>query len=177
MLCVNLFGAPGTGKSTTAAGLFFLLKWKGLKAELVGEYAKDMVYEDRLSVLQDQLYVLSKQRRRIDRLVDQVDFAVIDSPIALSHVYSARQDDVTNSQEFREVVDDVFQSYNNANYLLERTKPYQQYGRAHTEAEANELQQEIEMMLDVWNYHYERMKADIAVPYRIIEDLLGKGLI
>ena len=42
MLVINLFGAPGAGKSTGAAYIFSLLKMYGINAELITEYAKDM---------------------------------------------------------------------------------------------------------------------------------------
>ena len=44
---VNLFAGPGSGKSTTASGLFHLLKLDNKKTELVTEYAKDAIYEQR----------------------------------------------------------------------------------------------------------------------------------
>jgi hypothetical protein len=37
---VNLFGGPGTGKSTTASGVFYHLKRDNRNVELVQEYAK-----------------------------------------------------------------------------------------------------------------------------------------
>ena len=46
-LCVNLFGGPGIGKSTTAAGVFNLLKLHGIETELITEFAKDLVWEER----------------------------------------------------------------------------------------------------------------------------------
>lgn len=45
MLVVNPFGIPGAGKSAGAAYVFSKLKMKGVNAELVTEYAKDMVWE------------------------------------------------------------------------------------------------------------------------------------
>ena len=45
MLVVNLFGAPGAGKSTGAAYIFSQLKMAGINAELVTEFAKDKVWE------------------------------------------------------------------------------------------------------------------------------------
>ena len=42
-IVVNLFGAPGAGKSTGAAYIFALLKMAGIEAELVTEFAKDKV--------------------------------------------------------------------------------------------------------------------------------------
>lgn len=43
MLVVNMFGAPGAGKSTGAAYIFSKLKMAGVNAELVTEFAKDKV--------------------------------------------------------------------------------------------------------------------------------------
>ncbi len=34
-IVINFFAGPGSGKSTTAAGVFFTLKTAGQKAELV----------------------------------------------------------------------------------------------------------------------------------------------
>lgn len=45
MLIINLFGAPGAGKSTGAAYVFSQLKAAGVNAELVTEFAKDKVWE------------------------------------------------------------------------------------------------------------------------------------
>lgn len=44
---INIFGAPGCGKSTTAAGLFWRMKCDDMSVELVSEYAKACVFEDR----------------------------------------------------------------------------------------------------------------------------------
>ena len=44
-IVINLFGAPGAGKSTGAAYIFALLKMAGIEAELVTEFAKDITRE------------------------------------------------------------------------------------------------------------------------------------
>lgn len=44
-LVINLFGAPGAGKSTGAAIVFAELKKRGVNAELVTEFAKDKTWE------------------------------------------------------------------------------------------------------------------------------------
>jgi protein-disulfide isomerase len=43
---VNLFGGPGTGKSTLCAGIFSQLKIKGIDCEMALEYVKDLVWEE-----------------------------------------------------------------------------------------------------------------------------------
>ena len=60
MIVVNLYGGPGSGKSTTAAGIFSELKMLGLNTELVTEYAKDKVWEKHESILDNQIYVFAK---------------------------------------------------------------------------------------------------------------------
>lgn len=60
-LVINLIGGPGAGKSTTAAGLFFLMKCAGLKVELVTEFAKELSYDENWADLKKQLYVLAEQ--------------------------------------------------------------------------------------------------------------------
>lgn len=57
MLVVNLFGVPGAGKSTGAAYVFSKLKMKGINAELVTEFAKDIVWENNSRGLKNQEYI------------------------------------------------------------------------------------------------------------------------
>ena len=57
-LIVNLFGSPGTGKSTGAAYIFSKLKMAGINAELVTEFAKDKVWEETHAPFKNQLYML-----------------------------------------------------------------------------------------------------------------------
>jgi ABC-type multidrug transport system ATPase subunit len=61
---INLFGGPGSGKSTTAAYLYAGLKNQGVNAELIREYVKDWAYESRTVGVFDQLYFFGKQVRR-----------------------------------------------------------------------------------------------------------------
>lgn len=65
MLVVNLFGAPGAGKSTGAAYIFSKLKMAGINAELVTEFAKDKVWEESKAVFENQAYIFGKQQPRI----------------------------------------------------------------------------------------------------------------
>lgn len=127
MKVINLFGGPGVGKSTTAAGLFFEMKKMGLEVELVQEYAKDMVWEQRHNVLEDQIYVFAKQQRRIARLVaHNISWVITDSPIPLGLVY-VKPD--TLGDNFSNLVMETFDSYENYNFLLSRNVAYNPVGR------------------------------------------------
>ena len=140
MILVNLFGAPGAGKSTGAAYIFSKLKLAGVNAELVTEFAKDKVWEGSKAVFNNQAYIFGKQYFRISRCADQVDVIVTDSPLLLSVIYN---NDPVLGEEFNTVVRKVMESYNCKNYYLARTKEYNPIGRFQTEAESDVIADEI----------------------------------
>lgn len=137
-LVINLFGAPGAGKSTGAAIVFAELKKRGVNAELVTEFAKDKTWEHNAMALGCQEYVFGKQSYRLARCRADVDVIVTDSPLPLSLLY-VTDPALLGDGAFQKVVMNVFNSYNNLNYYVVRVKPYNPKGRNQTEAESNAL--------------------------------------
>lgn len=148
MLVVNLFGAPGSGKSTGAAYIFSKLKMKGINAELVTEFAKDKVWENNEEVFKNQAYIFGKQSFKLSRCKDKVDVIVTDSPLLNSALYNK---DPVLGNKFNEVVANVFHSYNNLNIFVHRAKPYNPIGRNQTEEESDAIEIQLYNLFKRWN--------------------------
>ena len=151
-LIVNFVAGPGAGKSTSSAHLFALLKWEGVNAELVTEYAKDKTWERSFNTLQNQIYVFGKQLHRTWVLNGQVDVIVTDSPILLSLIYGR---DI--SDNFRGLVVEQFKNMDSKTYFIDRNKPYYNAGRSQTEAEAKLIDQHVLNLLDTYDIDYQRV--------------------
>lgn len=154
---INLFGGPGTGKSTGAAYVFSILKMAGINAELITEFAKDKTWEKNMKALSCQPYVFGKQVYRIDRCAEDVDVIVTDSPIILSVVYN--QDKFIEPM-FTETVLAKFQEFNNINIFLQRTKPYNPKGRNQTEDEAKMIDVQVKQILNDLEIEYHEATGD-----------------
>ena len=171
-IIVNLFGGPGISKSTTAAGIFSLLKIHSVNCELVSEFAKDLVWEERFKSLKDQVYIFGKQYHRIWRLVDLVDVIITDSPILLPLVY-----DKNDKNYFQPLVKEMFSSFNNLNFLLIRSKKYDPNGRYQNEEEAKQVDNTVEKVLLENKVDFESITGNYnainIITERILK-LLGK---
>ena len=156
-LIVNLYGGPGTGKSTICAGVFSELKLRGVNCEMALEYAKDKVWEKSRHLLDNQIYVFGKQYHRIRRLVGQVDIVICDSPLLNSILYY--RDD---NPYFPKMVYEEHRRLRNMNVYLHRERAFNPAGRLQTEEEAKKLDSDIERILAYLGEDY--------IPYRAIRD-------
>ena len=136
-IVINLIGSPGTGKSTLASELFSKMKWKGHDVELVSEYAKELVWEERHETFKNEIYLFAKQHHRLFRLNNKVKYIITDRPLILSLFYNEKYGD--SSTEFKNIVLHEINKFENINVFLERTKPYVKKGRNQTEEESNEF--------------------------------------
>lgn len=169
-MIINLYGGPGNGKSTAAAGLFHEMKKRNFKCELVMEYAKDLVYEGRLSDKTDQIAIFMEQYRRTSLVYNSVDFVITDSPLRLSEIY-----DNTGMPEFKRFVRAVSKKFINYNIILHRDHGYIQDGRIHTEEESSELQTKMYRML-VGEYIFLPSSEVVECVIRMLERRRDEGI-
>lgn len=168
MIIINLFGAPGSGKSTGAAYIFSQLKMLGVNAELVTEFAKDKVWENNPEVLENQMYVFGEQHLRISRCANKVDVIVTDSPLLLSAIYNKSE---LLGDEFNDLVAKISKSYTSVNYFITRSKPYNPVGRLQTEKESDEISKNIKDLLHKYNISYSEYSGDITGYGKILVDV------
>jgi len=172
MKVINLFGGPGSGKSTTAAGLFYKMKLQHRSVELVSEYAKKLLYANRLEYMLDQQeYIFAKQNQLLHTLRDRVDYAITDSPLLLSNVYVS--DDWVCVDQFRDLVIATFNTYDNINIVLQRPEEFQQYGRRHNKAESEVIDGEVIKMVKGCVIDYRVFECNETV----VDDILNSGLL
>lgn len=145
MILVNLYGPPGSGKSTTRADVFRLLKQADVNCEEIYETAKKLTWEQRFLTLKSQAYLFGKQLRDTEILDGQVDVAVTDSPLLLTEFYGRKYTTYPNS--FYTAVREISSRYNNLNFFINRTKPYNPKGRNQNEEESNAISGELRTLL------------------------------
>lgn len=143
---INLIAEPGAGKSTIASELFAKMKWAGKNVELVSEYAKELVWEERNETFKDELYIFAKQNHRMFRLNGKVEYIITDRPLILSIFYNWNYGDLPES--FTSLVISEIRKFDNINFFLKRIKSYDELGRNQTEKEAVKMHGDIKQMLD-----------------------------
>lgn len=160
MKVINIYGGPGCGKSVVASELFSKMKKRNYKVELVTEFAKELVYQHRINY--DQLIILGEQYRRIQDLAKTVDYIITDSPVLLSAVYCAYNNNF-NTPEFKQVCYQAYSNFDSIDILLEKDFEYfEESGRIHNEAESVFLQQSIKDVLEHFDIKYHIIQSSKA---------------
>ena len=170
-IIVNLAGAPGAGKSTGAAYIFYKLKAAGINAELITEFAKDKTWEHNDVALSNQIYILGKQYYRLARCMDQVDVIVTDSPILLSILYGEH---CFYSSEMSSLVKKLWQENTNLLYFINRVKKYNPAGRNQTAEESDELSVQLKKLLSDNAFDYHEYPGNVEGYDYIVADVLSK---
>lgn len=166
-------GGPGSGKSTTAAGVFYNIKKKFIDAELVCEFAKDLVWNEAEAFLNNQIYIFGEQHNRIFRLKNKVDVIITDSPFIMGIVYA---DFNVVSPSFEKLLIDEFNRPEviNLNYFIDRVWPYTSVGRLQNdENEAIEKDNDILNMLNTHQIPFKRLKGKESTVPLIVDDIIS----
>lgn len=157
-LHVRIHGGPASGKSTTRAEVFSILKRRGLNVEEVPEYAKNLVWEGAGGKLGFQPYIMAKQMWHMRRLEGQVDALVTDTSTLLSLIYGGPENGVT--QEFCDYIIAEYRATNGLDFFLDRNPniPYEGIGRTQKSLQdAVAFDEQIVKLLDEVGVPFDRV--------------------
>ena len=138
---INLFGAPGSGKSVIAALLFAELKIREHTAELIREVAKEMIYEG-IDIGSDeiQIDIFNTQKHKEDIVISQTDFLITDSPLLLNAFYSG-------DESILKIAKKKNSKIKNINYWITRSFFFESEGRRHDQNESDRIDNKMKRFL------------------------------
>ena len=168
---VNLYGAPGAGKSTGSAYIFGQLKMNNISVELVREFVKDKIYEKSEGVFNDQVYILGKQHFRQTNVKGNVDVIITDCPLIIQAYYTDKYK-FPYADELRQLVLKLYSLENNINYFVNRDKPYNPDGRFQTEADSDSISGNLKEYLDNLNIEYKEINGNITDYDSVVADII-----
>ena len=166
---INLFGGPGSGKSTLCSIIFSDLKMRHIDCEMALEYAKDVVWDESFRKLANQIYIFGKQHSRLYRLNGKVDVVITDSPLLNSIIY-----DDSKNQELKQLVLSEFKKLNILNYFVDRKFKYEQNGRVQNYEGALEKDNYYRKLLSENDTAYKNVNPGLENLSLIVEDVLNK---
>lgn len=151
-IVINAFAGPGAGKTTSCLEVAEKLKKQGFVTEYVQEYAKELVYDNNLIMLdghyEHQFDILKEQVKRINRLYGKVDFILTDSPVLLNNTYLNEDKGTNDYVTYCENVKKIYTLYDNFNYFVERDKSaFEEEGRIHNLEQSIAIDNELKNML------------------------------
>jgi len=172
---INLFGAPGRGKSSVRSGLFWLMKSHHMSVEEVSEYAKYLVLTGRTwQLTEEQLYLFSKQHHKqliIER--SGYEYAATDSPLQLCSFYAPN----SYYRQFDALVDEASEHFENINFFLTRDiaadneTEFEERGRTHDREASIRVEGQMREFLAKKGLTYTDLPVDMYTPWRILEQL------
>lgn len=134
------------GKSTVAAMLFAHYKRRGIRVELAREQAKELFYQGR-DLQRNQILLLARQYQILkDMEAAGTELAISDSALRLQCYYAEGQ---PWFHPFAALVRGLREEFSEIDILLRRAVEYQNHGRAHSEAQAKEIDAAITGHFDV----------------------------
>ncbi|KWT98359.1 MULTISPECIES: AAA family ATPase [unclassified Variovorax] len=172
MKVINLFAAPGIGKSTSAQILTGLLSIGGYRVEYVPEFAKFQTFSGNQAALSDQVYMFAKQENRLHVFKDQeFDFVVMDGPLPIALLYTPE----TYFKYYEPLVMEVFSSFDNVNFFLDRNPSYEhkKHGRIQDRAQSDALSLRLEAILSRHKVPLTREMVRPQLPLVLYEALTG----
>ena len=145
-LIINIYGGPGSGKSTCADYIFSQLKMHNINAELITEQTKVEAYKQNTEFFENQFYIDGCASYQIKQLFGNVDVIITDSPLRMNYLYALEH----NKPKLAEAILEDLEQYKNCteNFFIKRPDDFQQEGRIHSEEDSKKIDESIKNMLN-----------------------------
>lgn len=164
MLIVNLFGGPGSGKTSSCSAVYAALKAQHKKVGFAREVAYDMIVAGRAHMLQDQIWMFAKQRRYLLDVSKDNDVVITDCPLLLSLIYGDHE-----SESFKQLVLEEHNKHENLNIFLNRPKAnFSEYGRVHNYEQSVAFDMKMKEMLVYYNQPFTIVDVDLKTTGTIL---------
>lgn len=159
---INFVAAPSVGKTTMSALIFAELKHMHKTAELVQEYAKILVWQERFEELDNQYQVSMEQYKMLKGVDGKVEYAVMDSPLIVGLFYNRTYEtNVCNVEKTEAMILSKIAEFENIYIYLERNEdfPYEKEGRVHDEEQSRQIEIQMIEMLEELKIDYIKVKS------------------
>ncbi len=175
-LVVNIFGGPGSGKSTQALGVAYKLKLNGVNCEYASEIAKDLMWREDYGSLKDQIKIFGKQNGKVFDLKNKVDVVITDSPAVMGLLYCDSKDVSVKELKALAIAEFNRDDIVNVNIMLKRDpdRAYDPNGRQQTEDEAKQKDKEVRALLSELGIRVKHFVGNISTTDYIYTDIMKK---
>lgn len=172
MKVINFFGAPGVGKSTMAMLLTAMLKQSQIDAEVSLEFVKEYIHAGNNNLLSYQNYIFAQQERQLRILLDskEAEFALTDAPLLLSVFYAPEKYPIY----FKDLVFEIFHSYDNINFLINRKHPYSFNGRIHSEEKSDLIAKKLPAFLINNNIPFIEIDSNVNIKKVLFDYIINE---
>ena len=110
----------------------------------------------------DQFKIFAEQRHYIDILRDHaVNYAVVDSPLLLGLLYGEKYGTV--NEDFAKVIVNEFNTFDNVNFFVTRTVPFDEVGRVESMEESDEDSNHLRELLNKHNINYVEINTTTGI--------------
>lgn len=169
---INLYGSPGTGKSSVRGGLYWLMNSLGESVGEIDEYAKYLYLTNRREVLKNQQMLVLSQQHDKQLSMRNFEYAITDSPLHLSGYFAGPN----YLENFPKVIEKACSDFENINFFLTRNldEGYQAEGRTQSKEESKRDSEGIQAYLDNLGIQYEIIPVDMLTPYVLYHKILQR---
>jgi len=160
---VNLISGPGSGKSAFTGLILGYLKMNGYSAEIVYEYAKQLVWLKKFDELNNQYHISSTQYNLFKSINGSVEYVITDGSLLHGLIYNrTNENNVCDVLKTEKAILNWYKEFNNVNIFLERNEniEYEQNGRIQNLVEAKYLDNLLKSYLNEFEIPFYTIKTE-----------------